>query len=93
VEQAHDLPSYNGHDLLAGLEELHARVARVEDECVGEAMKLSRLVMGVPDALVDLGVFNIWDIPQCPQSAQEVLAAAGLILERLREEHASDASP
>jgi hypothetical protein len=54
---------------------------------------VSQLVMGISNALVDLGVFPIQDIPRCPKSAQEVLAAAGLILECLREEHASDAGP
>jgi hypothetical protein len=36
---------------------------------------------------------SLQDIPQLPKSAQEVLTAAGLILERLREEHTSGAGP
>jgi hypothetical protein len=48
--------------------------------------------MKISDALVDLGMFPIWDIPEHPKSAQNVLMAAGLVLERLLEEHASDAS-
>jgi hypothetical protein len=77
------LYSYDEKDLSARLEVLHACMAVVEDECTVEAVGLSRLVMGISDALVDLGVFPIWDIPQRPKSGQEVLVAAGLILEHL----------
>jgi hypothetical protein len=52
-------------------------------------VKLSKLVMEVSNTLVDLGMMPIRDIPQLPNMAQEVLAVADLILERLREEHAS----
>jgi hypothetical protein len=58
-EQARCLHSYGERDLSAGLEELHARMARVDDECAFEAMGLSRLVMGISNALVDWGVFPI----------------------------------
>jgi hypothetical protein len=44
-------------------------------------------------ALVDLGLPPIRDIPQVPMRAQEVLKAAGVILEHLREAHASGAGP
>jgi hypothetical protein len=33
-------------------------MARVEDECVVEAVGLSWLVMGISNVLVDLGVFS-----------------------------------
>jgi hypothetical protein len=92
-EHAHDLHSFNRWDLLAGLEELHSCMAEIEDECATEAVRLSRLAMEIPDALIDLGVFPIWDIPLLLESAQEVFASADLILECLREEHASDAGP
>jgi hypothetical protein len=46
-------------------------------------------VMEISDALVDQGVFPIQDIPERLKSVQDVLMAVGLILECLREEHAS----
>jgi hypothetical protein len=64
---------------------------RVEDERATEARKT--LVVGISNALVDLKMLPIWNISQLPEAAQEVLAVAGLILERLREEHASDVDP
>jgi hypothetical protein len=62
-EQAHDLHSFNGQDLSAGLEELCLRMAGIEDECAAEAVRLSQLVMDIFDALVDIGVLPVWDIP------------------------------
>jgi hypothetical protein len=64
-------------------------VAEVEDEHATEAEQLSWSVREISDALVDLGMLPIWDIPTQPQLAQDVPAAFILILERLREEHAS----
>jgi hypothetical protein len=75
------------------MEDLRTRVAGVEDECTIEVGKLSMLVAGIPNARVDLKMLPIWDIPQLPMMAQEVLEVAGLILEHLREEDASGASP
>jgi hypothetical protein len=49
--------------------------------------------MEISDALVDLGVFPIGDIPAHPESAQDILTVVNLILERLREEHAFGANP
>jgi hypothetical protein len=49
--------------------------------------------MGISDALVDLCVFPIWDIPERPKSAQDVLTMAGLVLEYLWEERDSGTSP
>jgi hypothetical protein len=72
-------------DLPAELEELHARVARVVDDRTTEARKLSMMVMGISNVLVDLRILPIQDIAQLPKMAQEVLAAVGLILEHLRE--------
>jgi hypothetical protein len=92
-EQACSLHSFNGWDLPVELEELHARLAGVEDEHVLEAGKLSRLVVEISNALVNLGMPLIRDIPQLPKMAQEVLVAASLILECLREEHASGTGP
>jgi hypothetical protein len=46
--------------------------------------------MVISNALVDLGMLPIQDIPQLSKSAHEVLMAAGLLLEGLREARASD---
>jgi hypothetical protein len=88
-EQAHGLHSFDRRDLLA---ELHELVAGVESERAAEAVTLSQSVMEISNALVDLGVFPIWDIPKHQKSARDVLTMAGLVLERLREEHDSGAS-
>jgi hypothetical protein len=45
------------------MEELRARMAGVKDDCVAKALELSWLVMEISDALVDLGVFPIRDVP------------------------------
>jgi hypothetical protein len=47
--------------------------------------------MEISNALVNEGKLPIQDIPQLLKLAQEVLAAIELILERLREEQASEA--
>jgi hypothetical protein len=90
-EQARGLYSFDGHDLLAKLEELHERVAGVEIECGTKAVKLSRSFLEISKALVDLGVFPIRDLLEHLKSAQDVLIAVGLVLDHLREEHASGA--
>jgi hypothetical protein len=46
-------------------------------------VRLSWVVMEISDALTDLGVFPIWDVPLLSKPAQEVLASASLILEHL----------
>jgi hypothetical protein len=59
------------------------------DGIVGErtakAGQLLQLAMGISNALVDLGMLSFRDIPQFLKSAQEVLMAAGLLLEFLRD--------
>jgi hypothetical protein len=62
-KQVHDLCPFDGQDLSAKLEELHARVDRVEDECTTETGKLLMLVVGISNALVDLKMLHIQDIP------------------------------
>jgi hypothetical protein len=91
--QACVLHSFDGRDLLAVLEELHVRVAGVEDERATEAGKLSKMVMEISNSLGDLGTLPIQDIPQLPKLAQEVLTATALILENVQEEHAPSAGP
>jgi hypothetical protein len=51
------------------LEELHEHVAGGENECAVEDVQLSRSVMEISNALVDLGVFPTRDIPAQPRSA------------------------
>jgi hypothetical protein len=68
---------------LAELEQLRLRMAGVKNECAVEIGELSQLVMKISNALVDLGMSPIRDIPQLLKSALEVLAVTGLILERL----------
>jgi hypothetical protein len=65
------------------LEELHERVVRVESERTAEAVQLSRSVTEIFNALVYLGVFPIWDILAHPNSVQDDLMMASLILEHL----------
>jgi hypothetical protein len=69
------------------------RVAGIESECATEAMQLSWSIMEISDALVDLGMFPIQDIPAYPESAHDFLTVSSLAMEHLREEHASDADP
>jgi hypothetical protein len=57
------------------------------------AGRLSQLVMGISNALVDLGMLPVQDIPELPKSAWEVLTVAGLILECLQEAQASGTDP
>jgi hypothetical protein len=92
-EQARGLYSFNGRDLSVELEELHERVARVENEHTTKAMQLSWPVMKIFDALVDLGMFPIWDIPVQQRSAQDVRMMASLVLEHIQDEHASGVGP
>jgi hypothetical protein len=89
-EKAWGLYSFDGRDLSVKLEEFREQVVGVESECVAEAVQLSWSVMKIFDALVNLDVFPIQDIPEGPKSAQDVLTAADLISECLREEHASN---
>jgi hypothetical protein len=58
------LHSFDGRDLSVELEELHMRMAGVEDERATKAGKLSVLVIEASNALVDLGMLLIRDVPQ-----------------------------
>jgi hypothetical protein len=92
-EQACGLHSFDERDLSAELEKLHMCVVRVEDECAIKTGELSTLFMEASNTLVDLGMLPIRDIPQLPKTAHEVMVAVGLILERMREGHASSTGP
>jgi hypothetical protein len=80
-------------DLSAELEKTHARMDRINGERATEAGRLSQLVMGISNALVDLGMLPIQDILQLPKSAREVLPAAGLVLVHLHEAMTFGAAP
>jgi hypothetical protein len=82
VEHACGLHPFNRQDLPTELEEAHACVDGIMGECA-EARKLSPLTMEIFNAIVDLGILPVWDIPQLPNSALEVLTMAGLHLEHL----------
>jgi hypothetical protein len=66
-------------------------MARVEDDRAAGAERLSRSVRDISDALVDLNVCPIQDIPSQPRLAKDVLMAFGLVMEWPQEEHASGA--
>jgi hypothetical protein len=65
----------------------------VESKRTTEAMTLSWSSMEISNALIDLGVLPILDIPEQPRLAQDVLTVAGLILEHLWEERDSGTGP
>jgi hypothetical protein len=82
-EQARSLHSFVRRDLSAELEELQACMDGVEDEHTTKVGKLSMLVVGISNALVNLQMLPIWDILQLSKSVLEVLVVASLILECL----------
>jgi hypothetical protein len=55
-------------------------VPEVEDEHATEAGEPSALVVEASNALVDLRMLPIQDIPHLPKMAQKVLKAVGVIL-------------
>jgi hypothetical protein len=58
-EQVHSLHPPNGRNLSAELEETHAGVDGIKGERTTEAWQLSQPVMGISNALVDLGMLPI----------------------------------
>jgi hypothetical protein len=58
------LYSFDGWDLSVEVEGLRTHVARVEDERTTEARKLSTLVMGICNALINLKMLCIWNVSQ-----------------------------
>jgi hypothetical protein len=59
----HGLHPFDGRDLSTELEGLHMHVDGVEGECATEVRQLSQLVMEISNALVDLGMLPVRDIP------------------------------
>jgi hypothetical protein len=82
-EHVRGLHSFDKRDLSVELEEIRVRVVEVEDECATEAREMSQFILEISNALVDIGMLPIRDIPQLSNMAQEVLAVADLILEHL----------
>jgi hypothetical protein len=85
-DQARGLCPPDGRNLSLELGKLHERVAKAEDDRAVEAEQLSRSIREIFDALVDLIVLPIQDVPSQPWLAKDVLVAFSLVLERLREE-------
>jgi hypothetical protein len=83
----------DGRDLLAELDETHARVRGIDDDRATEAGWLSRRLVWVTGILVDLGLPPIKDIPQLLKTAQDALPTVALVLKRLQEALDSSAGP
>jgi hypothetical protein len=92
-EEERGLRPIFGRDLSSELDMTHAHVDRINDERATEARQLSQLVVGISDALVDLGMLLIQDVPQLLKSAREVSPVAALVLKRLQEALASCTGP
>jgi hypothetical protein len=78
-EQACGLHPFDGRDLSAEPEEARAHVDGITGERATESGQLSQLVIEISNALVDLGMLPISDIPQLLKSSQDVLMAIGLL--------------
>jgi hypothetical protein len=65
--------------LSAELDQAHALTDGITNERIAEAMRLSQCVVGISNALADLGMLPIRDIPQLLKLAQEILLAADLV--------------
>jgi hypothetical protein len=63
-EKVCDLHSFDELDLPVELEELHACMANAEEERATEAGRLEALVVEASNALVDLRILPIWEVPQ-----------------------------
>jgi hypothetical protein len=85
-DQARGLYPPERRDLLSALGNLHERMAEVEDDHAVEAEQLSRSTIKISNALVDLNVLPIQGIHSQPRLVKDVMAAFGLVLERLCEE-------
>jgi hypothetical protein len=59
VERERGLHPLNGRDLSVKQGKIHARVDRINDELAAEAGQLSQQVIGISNALVDLGMLPI----------------------------------
>jgi hypothetical protein len=68
-QQACVLHPFDGQDLSMELEEIRVHVDGIASERAVEAEQLSQLVVGISNALVDLGVLPVLDIPQFLKSA------------------------
>jgi hypothetical protein len=85
-DQARGLYPPDRRNLSLELGKIHEHMAEPEDDRAVEAEQMSRLVREISNSLVDTNVLPIQDVPSQSQSANDVLAAFSLILERLWEE-------
>jgi hypothetical protein len=58
-EQERGLHPPDGQDLSAELDGTHTRMDRINGERAAEARRLSQLVVGISDALVNLGMLPV----------------------------------
>jgi hypothetical protein len=91
--QARDLNPWDNQDELLELVELQKCLGEVEVGRVTEASELAVLEGEMSKVLVFLGRPPIEGIPQDPGKARDILEAVDVILEHLREAHASSARP
>jgi hypothetical protein len=87
------LHSCDGRDWSAEVDLARALVDGITDRHATEAMLLSQRIVGISNALANLGMLPIQDIPQLAMLAWVVLSPANLVLKRLQEAVASGASP
>jgi hypothetical protein len=83
----------DNHEELMGIIGLRRCLKEVEVERVAEVGRLAILVRDVSKVPVDLGMPPIPGIPQDSRTADNILEAAGTILECLREAYTSGHSP
>jgi hypothetical protein len=85
-DQVRGLYRPDGRNKSSEMGKLCESVAEAEDDHAAEAEQLWWPIREISDALVDLNVLHIQDVPSQSWLAKDVLVAASLILERLREE-------
>jgi hypothetical protein len=70
---------------LVELVELRQRLEETRLARGAEAARLARIVGDMSGALVNLGMAPVPEIPQLPDKADDVLRAAGVVVERLKD--------
>jgi hypothetical protein len=61
------------------LDQAHALTDGITNKRIVEAMRLSQCVVGISNALADLGMLPVRDIPQLPKLAREILSTTDLV--------------
>jgi hypothetical protein len=85
-DQARCLYPPSRRSLPSELGKLCERIAGTEDDHTVEAEQLSQSIREISNALVNLNVLPIQDIPSQSWSAKDVLAVFSVVLDKLREE-------